>query len=148
MDNVSAAVLTGAAGKLSDSSYGSSGSHRLCSKLHSIYVSKYIQTSIHTSSHSRSQGLLLTKVKTYHSKTLIYPFKGEDPAPAGDAQEDVDGAAVPARHHVGGGLAHTIHNGEPTQQFHHLGHSLLLAITTAEGNTIWVNGSESEWSYS
>lgn len=41
------AVLTGAAGKCSDNSYGSSGSQRLCSKLHSIYVGKYIHKSIH-----------------------------------------------------------------------------------------------------
>ena len=57
-----------------------------------------------------------------------YPFEGEDPAAASDAQEDVQRAALSPGHHVGGGLAHEVHDGEPTQQFHHLGHSLLRAV--------------------
>ena len=68
----------------------------------------------------------------------MYPFEGEDPAATSDAQEDVERAAVSLRHYVGGGLTHAVHNGEPTQQFHNLGNSLLRAVRNRR-KIIWIN---------
>lgn len=114
-------ILTCAAGNWSESSYGSSGIHCLCSKHHRIYSGQWKMEVSHyfTEYHLLSSD----RINTTH------PFKGENPAATSYAQQNIEGPSVTPRHHVCCALTDLVDNRKTSQCFHNLVDDMLLPTT-------------------
>ena len=55
-----------------------------------------------------------------------YPFKGEDPAATGYAQQNIESPPVTPRHHMSRALTHAVNDYKATQCFRHLNYRGLL----------------------
>lgn len=112
-------VHTCAAGNWSESSYGSSGIHCLCSKHQRIWEIKKECVII----------IDFTRNRLYSNHIKITdPFKGNNPATTNYAQKNVESPPVTTRHDMSCAVRNLVNNCKPTQGCHNLDHNILFPI--------------------